>query len=81
METMNNVEAPSKTREALKNDFNFILSRNLRLTLKGLSLKVNGNGDKVVRWTDLLEAGLQKITPEDLIRLRAERLQTLSLKN
>ena len=51
----------------------FILSRTLRDRLQKLSERANPPGLKVVRWTDLLEAGVEKLTIEDLLSLRMLR--------
>lgn len=55
----------------------FILSKILKTKLKELSSSANPDGEKIVRWTDLLERGVAKLTLEDLLELRAMRLTHL----
>lgn len=64
----------SSDREA----FRFLLSRKIRNKLGDLCKQANLDGPRVVRWTDLLEKGLEKISKEDLIHLRQDGFSKMS---
>lgn len=53
--------------------FQFPITPFLQKKLNGISKQANPDGEKIVRWTDIILAGLNKLTPEDLVRLRRER--------
>ncbi len=57
--------------------FQFPITPFLQRKLNTLSKQANTDGEKTVRWTDLILAGLSKLEPEDLVRLRREREQFL----
>ena len=60
------IGAAAKTNQQKTTEFSFLLSRFLRMKLKELSGIANPAGARVVRWTDLLERGVSKLTPDDL---------------
>ncbi len=43
-------------------------------TLEKLSLQVNGTGPKRVQWKDIVEVAVTKVHPNDLKKLREEKL-------
>jgi len=51
----------------------FLLTRFLREVLSNLTSMANGSGERVVRWTDLLEYGVVNLTEEDLKRIYETR--------
>jgi len=51
----------------------FLLTRFLREVLSNLTSMANGSGERVVRWTDLLEYGVANLTEEDLKRIYETR--------
>lgn len=53
--------------------FAFPITPFLQKRLNTLSKQTNTDGNKSVRWTDLILAGLKKLTPEDLVHLKRER--------
>lgn len=53
--------------------FPFPITPYLQKRLNSLSKHANPDGNKSVRWTDLILSGLSKLTPEDLVSLKRER--------
>ena len=56
----------------------FLLTRFLRELLSNLTSMANGSGERVVRWTDLLEYGVVNLTQEDLKRIYDIRVRALA---
>lgn len=53
--------------------FQFPITPFLQRKLNSLSKAANPDGQKIVRWTDIILAALGKLRPEDLLRVRRDR--------
>lgn len=53
--------------------FQFPITPFLQKRLNSLSKAANHEGEKIVRWTDIILAGLSKLEPQDLVRVRHDR--------
>lgn len=64
----------------MKTDFSFILSKKLRERLGALAKIANAEGQRVVRWTDILESAVSRLTESDILELKARRQMELEAK-
>lgn len=53
--------------------FQFPITPFLQRKLNTLSKQVNPDGEKIARWTDIILEGLNKLQPDDLVKIRRER--------
>jgi len=63
-----------------KTDFSFILSRKLRERLGSLAKIANSDGQRIVRWTDILETAVSRFSESDVLELKARRTMELQSK-
>ena len=73
----NEMGSAVKAKDAKPQEFSFLLSRFLRMKFKELSAAANPTGGRVVRWTDLLERGVSKLTADDLKEIYESRKKQL----
>lgn len=57
--------------------FQFPITPILQRKLNTLSKQANPDGEKVARWTDIILEGLNKLQPDDLVKIRRQRKQLL----
>ena len=63
-----------------KTDFSFILSKKLREQLGSFAKIANSDGRRIVRWTDILESAVARLTESDILELKARRMMELQTK-
>lgn len=63
----------TKNKSEKTEHFQFPITPFLQRKLNALSKQVNTDGNKSVRWTDIILAGLNKLEPADLVQLKRDR--------
>lgn len=71
----------NEQRKEIAEHFQFPITPFLQKRLNSLSKTANPDGQKIARWTDIILAALNKLQPDDLIRIRRERETFLSAKH